>query len=68
MKTIFNKKVLNLRQNKINLIRDYKQFNYDVYMIQHELNDSKIMTPFNFPEVLIDESIEVRNMYIYIYI
>lgn len=68
MKATFNQKVLNLRQHKIQLIRDYKQFKFDVDMIQNELNDSEITTPINFPEILIDESIDVRNIYTYMYV
>lgn len=69
MKSTFNEKVFNLRQKKIKLIHDYKQFKMDVHMIQNELDDSDITTPSNFPEVLIDESIDVRILnFIYIYI
>lgn len=68
MKTTFNKKILNLRQHKIELIHDYKQFKFDVYMIQNELNDSEITTLLNFPDVLIDEFIDVRSIYLNIFI
>lgn len=61
MKTTFNEKVLDLRVRKISLIHDYKQFKFDVCMIQKELNDPEIMTPSNFPDVVIDDSIDVRN-------
>lgn len=61
LKSNFNEKVFNLRQRKIKLIHDYKQFKLDVYMIQNELNDPDLTIPHNFPEVLIDKSIEVRN-------
>lgn len=61
MKTTFNEKVLGLRQRKISLIHDYKQFKFDACMIQKELNDPEITTPSNFPEVVMDESIDVRN-------
>jgi len=30
-------------------------------MIQKEFNDSEITTPSNFPEVIMDEFIDVRN-------
>jgi len=30
-------------------------------MIQNELNDPEIMTASNFPEVVLDEFIDVRN-------
>lgn len=62
LKLNFNKKVFDLRQRKIRLIHDYKQFMFDVYLLQNELND-ETMTSFNVPEVLIDESIDVRNNY-----
>uniref|UniRef100_A0A2S2P1G3 WD repeat-containing protein 52 n=2 Tax=Schizaphis graminum TaxID=13262 RepID=A0A2S2P1G3_SCHGA len=58
LKTTFNEKVLGLRQRKISLIHDYKQFKYDVCMIQKELNDPEIMTASNFPEVVLDEFID----------
>lgn len=61
MKTTFNEKVLGLRLRKISLIHDYKQFKFDVCMIQNELNDPEIMTASNFPEVVLDEFIDVRN-------
>lgn len=69
MKSTFNEKVFDLRQSKIKLIHDYKQFKLDVYMIQNELDDPDVTTPPNFPEVLNDESTDVRiSNYIYIYI
>ncbi|XP_025191573.1 uncharacterized protein LOC112591851 [Melanaphis sacchari] len=58
LKTSFNEKVLGLKLRKISLIHDYKQFKFDVCMIQKEFNDPEIMTPSNFPEVLLDESID----------
>lgn len=60
MKTTFNEKVLGLRLRKISLIHDYEQFKFDVCMIQKELNNPEITTPSNFPEVIMDESIDVR--------
>lgn len=61
MKKTFNEKVLGLRQRKISLIHDYKQFKFDVCLIQKEFNDSEKMTPSNFLEVVMDESIDVRK-------
>jgi len=61
LKTTFNEKVLGLRQHKISLIHDYKQFKFDACMIQKEFNDPEITTPSNFPEIVMDESIDVRN-------
>jgi len=61
MKKSFNEKVFELRTQKIKLIHDYKQFKFDINMIQKELNDPEIITPSDFPEVLIDESIDVRK-------
>lgn len=60
MKSDFNKKVFDLREQKIKLIHDYKQFKFDTFMIQNELNDPEIITSLDFPEVLIDNSIDVR--------
>lgn len=60
MKSDFNKKVFDLRQQKIKLIHDYKQFKFNTFMIQNELNDPEIITSLDFPEVLIDNSIDVR--------
>lgn len=65
MKTTFNKKVLNLRQHKIEFVRNYKQFKFDVNMIQKELNDSEITTSLNLPDDLIDELNDVRSICIY---
>lgn len=60
--------VLDLKQEKIRLLHDYKQFKFDVDMIENELNDPETITPLDFPNVLIDESIDVRNiLYIYIH-
>jgi len=59
MKKTFNEKVFELRTQKIRLIHDYKQFKFDISMIQKELNDPEIITPSDFPEVLMDESIDV---------
>lgn len=56
-----------MRQRKIKLINDYQQFKYDIYMIQNELNDSEIIAPDNFPEVLADESIDVKTVCIQVY-
>lgn len=61
MKKTFNEKVVELRTQKIRLIHDYKQFKFDINMIQKELNDPEIITPSDFPEVLMDESIDVRK-------
>jgi len=61
MKKTFNEKVFDLRTQKIRLIHEYKQFKFDISMIQKELNDPEIITPSDFPEVLMDESIDVRN-------
>ncbi|XP_022179157.1 uncharacterized protein LOC111039821 isoform X2 [Myzus persicae] len=58
LKTTFNEKVLGLRLRKISLIHDYEQFKFDVCMIQKELNNPEITTPSNFPEVVMDESID----------
>ncbi|XP_029344283.1 cilia- and flagella-associated protein 44 isoform X1 [Acyrthosiphon pisum] len=58
LKTNFNENVLGLRLRKISLIHDYKQFKFDACMIQKEFNDSEITTPSNFPEVVMDESID----------
>lgn len=69
MISTFNEKVFDLRRSKIKLIHDYKQFKMDVYMIQNELDDPDVITPPNFPEVLIDESIDVSILnYLNIYI
>jgi len=62
MKKTFNEKVFDLRRQKIRLIHEYKQFKFDISMIQKELNDPEIITPSDFPEVLMDESIDVRNI------
>lgn len=62
MKKKFNEKVFKLRKQKIILIHEYKQFKLDISMIQNELNDPEIITPSDFPEVLMDESIDVRNI------
>lgn len=62
MKKNFNEKVLQLKTQKIKLIHEYKQFKFDINMIQKELNDPEIITPSDFPEVLMDESIDVRNI------
>lgn len=62
MKKKFNEKVFKLRKQKIKLIHEYKQFKFDISMIQNELNDPEIITPSDFPEVLMDESIDVRNI------
>jgi len=61
LKTTFNEKVLSLRLRKISLIHDYKQFKFDACMIQKEFNDLEITTPSNFPDVVMDESIDVSN-------
>lgn len=65
LKSTFNEKVFDLRQSKIKLINDYKQFKFDVNIIQNELNDPEVITPLDFPEVVVDESIDVRNMHCY---
>lgn len=62
MKKTFNEKVSDLRTQKIRLIHEYKQFKFDISMIQKKLNDPEIITPSDFPEVLMDESIDVRNI------
>lgn len=62
MKLEFNKKIFDLKERKIKLIHEYKQFKFDVNMIQNELNDLYITTPSDFPEVIIDECIDVRNI------
>jgi len=62
LKTTFNEKVCELRTSKIKLIHEYIQFKFDVNIIQKELNDPEIITPLDFPQVLIDESIDVRNL------
>jgi len=54
--------VFELRTQKIKLIHEYIQFKFDINIIQKELNDPKIVTPSKFPEVLIDESIDVRHI------
>lgn len=61
MKTTFNEKVIGLRLRKISLMHDYKQFKFNICMIQKEFNGSEITTPSNFPEVIMDEFIDVRN-------
>ncbi|CAH1730872.1 unnamed protein product [Aphis gossypii] len=58
LKTTFNEKVCELRTRKIKLIHEYIQFKFDVNIIQKELNDPEIITPLDFPQVLIDESID----------
>lgn len=55
--------MFDLKQRKVKLIHEYKQFKLDVYVIQNELNDPEIKTPSDFPQVLIDETIDVRNLY-----
>lgn len=62
LKSKFNEKVFDLRQRKVELIDDFKQFKFDADMIQNELNDPETITPSNFPEHLIDEFIHVRNI------
>lgn len=57
--------MIGLRKRKVNLIRDYKQFKFEICMIQKEFNDPEITTPSNFPEVIMDEFIDVRNNIIY---
>lgn len=64
MKSNFNKKVFDLRQHKIKLVHDYKQFKFDVCIIQNELNEPETRTPSNFPKVFKDESIDVRYKYL----
>lgn len=59
---MFNKKFFDLKKWKIKLINDYKQFKFDVNMIQLELKDPEITTPSNFPEVQIDDHIDVSNI------
>lgn len=61
LKSEFNQKVFDLRQRKIKLVHDYKQFKFDVCTIQNELNDPETTTPSSFPEVFLDESTDVRN-------
>jgi len=62
LKTTFNEKVSDLRVRKMRLIHDYKQFKYDMFMIQKEFNDPEVMTlQSEFPEIVMDESIDVRN-------
>lgn len=61
MKSNFNEKVVNLRQRRIQLIYDYRQFKFDIDMIRNKLDDSEITTPENLPEVLIDDSIDVSR-------
>lgn len=65
LKSNFNKKVLDLRQRKDKLIFDYKQFKFDISMIQYELNDPEILNPSDFPQDKLDESINVRYIYMY---
>jgi len=67
LKTTFNEKVCELRTRKIKLIREYIQFKFDVNIIQKELNDPEIITPLDFPQVLIDESIDVKNILYSVY-
>jgi len=52
---------------KIKLIHEYIQFKFDINIIQKELNDPEIITPLDFPQVLIDESIDVRNIMYSVY-
>jgi len=61
LKSNFNEKVVNLRQRRIQLIYDYRQFKFDIDMIRNKLDDSEITTPENLPEVLIDDSIDVSR-------
>lgn len=53
-----------MKHRKIKLIHDYKQFKFDVSEIQNELESPEIITPMDFPEVLVDESIDVRNIHV----
>jgi hypothetical protein len=53
-----------LKHQKIKLIHDYKQFKYDISEIQNELGSPEIITPTDFPEVIADKSIDVRNIYV----
>ncbi|VVC29555.1 WD40/YVTN repeat-like-containing domain,WD40-repeat-containing domain,WD40 repeat [Cinara cedri] len=58
LKSSFNVKIADLRQRKIQLLYDYKQFKFDINRIKNELGDEEITSPPNFPEVLVDESID----------
>ncbi|VVC33540.1 WD40/YVTN repeat-like-containing domain,WD40 repeat,WD40-repeat-containing domain [Cinara cedri] len=62
LKSNFNEKIADLRQRKIHLLHDYKQFKFDVCRIQNELNDPGITSPQNFPEVLVDEFIDPSSI------
>lgn len=62
LKSTFNRKVIDLRQRKMQLVHECKQFEFYFNMIRNELVDSEIMIPFNFPEDPIDESIDVRSI------
>jgi hypothetical protein len=61
----FNEMVVHLREWKMSVIRDYKQFNLDIALINHELNDPKIMTPSDFPVQLLDEAFTVRKEFVF---
>ncbi|XP_050423055.1 cilia- and flagella-associated protein 44 [Adelges cooleyi] len=61
IKSKFNGKLLDLKQQKISLIQDYKQFLCDVRMIENELNDSTISTPDDFPTIPVDKFIDVSS-------
>lgn len=51
-----------MKQRKIKLIHDYKQFKFDISEIQNELESPDVITPLDFPELVVDESIDVRNI------
>jgi hypothetical protein len=57
--------VVYLRERKMSVTRDYKQFNLDVTLINHELNDPKIMTPSDFPVQLLDKAFTVRKEFVF---
>jgi len=64
LKSNFNEKVFDLKKWKDKLIDEYKQFKLDIYTIQNELNDPEILNPSDFPQVLLDESINVRHFHV----
>lgn len=65
LKSVFNETVVYLRDRKISIIRDYKQLNLDISLINQELDDQKIMTPSDFPVQLLDEAVNVKNEFVF---
>ncbi|XP_050529601.1 cilia- and flagella-associated protein 44 isoform X2 [Daktulosphaira vitifoliae] len=61
LKSEFNKKIFELKKQKIDLIQDYKKFLIDIQTIQNELNDPNLVLPNDFPTITNDDDFQLKT-------